>query len=219
VNRPGAGLRRFVGRPAAAPPEVERCEMCAEPLAAEHGHVVQVEQRALLCTCRACSLLFTSAGAAGGRYRAVPDRYLSDPGFGLTEAQWEQVSIPVGVAFFFRHSGLDRVIALYPSPAGATESLLDPGTWDAVLAATPLAGLLAPDVEALLVRRQQPGRPGGPAGDECHLIPIDACYELVGRVRRHWTGFDGGAQAWAEIGDFFDRVRARSRPAAAVRAG
>jgi hypothetical protein len=44
------------------------------------------------------------------------------------------------------------------------------------------------------------------------VVPIDACYELVGLVRMHWKGFDGGEEAWAAIGGFFDAVRERSRP-------
>ena len=59
-----------------------------------------------------------------------------------------------------------------------------------------------PDVEALLVR----GASGGRA-PECYLVPIDACYELVGRLRTTWRGFDGGAEAHDELTGFFDRVR------------
>ena len=40
----------------------ERCEMCAEPISDEHPHVVDLESRALMCTCRGCYLLFTAVG-------------------------------------------------------------------------------------------------------------------------------------------------------------
>ena len=70
--------------------------------------------------------------------------------------------------------------------------------------ASPLAGLLEPDVEALLLRRHQ-GRV------ECHLVPIDICYELVGRMRLRWQGFDGGAAARADLEEFFAHVRERAR--------
>jgi hypothetical protein len=46
----------------------------------------------------------------------------------------------------------------------------------------------------------------------CHLVPIDACYELVGQLRGQWRGFDGGREAHDAIEAFFSRVRARSRP-------
>jgi hypothetical protein len=137
----------------------------------------------------------------------VPDRYLHDQAFGLDEARWEALQIPVRVAFFFNNSDMDRVVAFYPSPAGATESLLPLEAWAEVVAANPVMTDLVPDVEALLVRRAG-------EGFECFLVPIDACYELVGLVRMHWKGFDGGEEAWEAIDGFFDAVRDRSRPAA-----
>ncbi len=180
-----------------------RCEMCGAEIPADHCHVVNVESRKLLCTCRPCYLLFTHEGAAQGKYRAVGERYLYDPAFGLSAAQWEELQIPVGLAFFFFHSGLGRWVAFYPSPGGATESLLELGAWAEVLRANPAFDPVSPDVEAVLVRRVG-------EGFEAYLVPIDACYELVGRVRRSWRGF-GGGEVWAEIDGFLDRLRARSR--------
>lgn len=212
-----AGLSRFVGkpapplpfdpnaRPATAPGEA--CEMCGVPIADEHSHVVGVENRRLLCACRPCYLLFTQDGAGRGTFRAVPDRYLSAPDSPLTDAQWDRLQVPVGMAYFFHNSALDRIVALYPSPAGPTESLLDLDAWGDVASANPLIGALTPDVEAIIVRRT-------PEGNECYLVPIDQCYELVGRMRLHWTGFDGGPEARRDIAEFFDRVRSRSRPVA-----
>jgi hypothetical protein len=43
------------------------------------------------------------------------------------------------------------------------------------------------------------------------VVPIDACYELVGHLRRLWRGFDGGTEANAKLDSFFDNVRARAR--------
>jgi len=183
--------------------------MCAEPIAAEHAHVVNVEARTLLCACRACYLLFTRPGAAQGRYRAVPDRRLRLPGFQLSDAQWEALQIPVRMAFLFRNSVLGRVVAFYPSPAGATESLLPLEAWEELAEANPVLASLEPDVEALLVRGSRSG--GGGGGFECFLVPIDACYELTGVVRRRWRGFDGGEDAWRDIDGFFAALRARSR--------
>jgi hypothetical protein len=50
-------------------------------------------------------------------------------------------------------------------------------------------------------------------------VPIDACYELVGTMRKTWRGFDGGQEARTAMEDFFARVRARSRPVTSVEAG
>ncbi|KPI17574.1 hypothetical protein OV450_2350 [Actinobacteria bacterium OV450] len=174
-----------------------------------HRHLVELDQRALVCACTACALLFDRPGATTGRYRAVPDRYLADPEHRLDDGAWEQLQIPVGVAFFFRNAALDRLVALYPSPAGATESELDPATWQDVLGGGALAALLEPDVEALLLRRTE-GR------TECYLVPIDICYELVGRMRLLWQGFDGGAEARAALNAFFAQVELRAKAPAAA---
>ncbi|MFE0382160.1 DUF5947 family protein [Streptomyces inhibens] len=196
------GLRRFRTPTPAAP---ERCELCGVVLAEHnHRHLVDAERRALACACTPCALLFDRPGAGKGQFRTVPDRYLVDPGHTVDEASWDLLQIPVGVVFFLRHSDLDRLVALYPSPAGATESELDPETWQTVLAASPLAALLRPDVEALLLRRSE-GR------IDCYLVPVDVCYELVGRMRLLWQGFDGGAEARAALSDFFTKVARRAR--------
>ncbi|WP_369251713.1 DUF5947 family protein [Streptomyces sp. R41] len=202
--RPRAsGLRRFLTE---RQPQPERCELCAVAVAeADHRHLVDTEKRALVCACAACALLMEQPGAAAGRFRAVPARYLTDPGHRLDERAWEALQIPVGVAFFFRNAALDRLVALYPSPAGATESELEPSTWTEVLGGSRLADLLEPDTEALLLRRTD-GR------CECHLVPIDICYELVGRMRLLWQGFDGGAEARAALDAFFEDVARRARP-------
>jgi Family of unknown function (DUF5947) len=197
------GLKRFLQAPPKAPPG-EHCELCNELIPDEHPHVVNLETRALMCACRPCYLLFTDRGAGSGRFAAVPDRYLYDSDFSLTNAQWDQLQIPVKMAFFFHNSVLDQTVVFYPSPAGATESMLPSDTWDEVMAANPLFSSLAPDVEAMLVYRRDERY-------ECYLAPIDACYELVGRVRLHWKGFDGGQEAWEAIDGFFDRLRQRSR--------
>jgi Family of unknown function (DUF5947) len=192
-------LERFTRRERQARPG-ERCEMCGEDVPEEHSHVVNVQSRSLLCVCRSCYLLFTRPGAAQGRYRAVPDRHLHDPAFRITDAQWEAIQIPVGMAFFFFNSSLGRMATFYPSPAGATESLLPLDTWEEVLAANPAFPSPEPDVEALLLRRTG-------AGFECHLAPIDAAYELVGLVRVHWKGFGGGEDVWDHIDAFFADLR------------
>ena len=210
TGSPLATLRRInSNRPTAVPGE--RCDMCATPISDEHQHVVNLESRSLMCSCRACYLLFTDQQAVL-RYRAVPDRYLSFPGFSFTRAGWEDLQIPVGLVFLFRNSVQDRVVAFYPSPAGATESELPLESWGRIVAANPALDQVLPDVEALLIRRAQ--RDTGPGGGDyvCHLVPIDACYELVGTMRQTWRGFDGGQEARAAMDAFFAKVEKRSRP-------
>jgi len=127
-------------------------------------------------------------------------------GFELSPSQWESLQIPVGIAFFFLNSSIERVAAFYPGPAGATESELPLDTFDEVFAASPELRDLQPDTEAFLVRAG-----AGRSDAECFIVPIDACYELVGHLRRLWRGFDGGSQAHHAMDSFFDRVRARAR--------
>jgi hypothetical protein len=206
---PLTGLRRIT-RTRPAPAAGERCDMCAAPIDAAHAHVVDLRSRALMCSCRPCYLLFTDEHA-DLHYRAVPERYLSFADAALDERSWDELQIPVGLAFLFRNSVQDRTIAFYPGPAGATESELPLAAWTRIVERDPRFALLRADVEALLVRR--PGSAGGPV---CHLVPIDACYELVGRLRTLWRGFDGGTEAHAAMEEFFDRVRSRSRPAPPV---
>ncbi|WP_064058512.1 DUF5947 family protein [Prescottella equi] len=205
------GVLRRIAAERPAPVTSERCEMCAVPVADEHPHVVNTVSRQLLCVCRPCYLLFAEPGA-DLKYRAVPERYLTFPDFSLGPGRWDGLEIPVGLAFFFRNSDQGRTVAFYPGPAGATESELAIEAWTAVLDDNPVLATAVPDVEALLIRIPK----SGPAGAECHLLPIDACYELVGRLRRCWRGFDGGQDARAELDDFFARVQRRSTP---MRAG
>ncbi len=206
---PFAVLARITSNQRAPEPAGEQCEMCSELISDEHQHVVNVTGRQLMCVCRACYLLFTD-GNAQLRYRSVPDRYLAFGDFALDRHTWEVLQIPVGVAFFFTNSELGRTVAFYPGPAGATESELDMDAWNAISRADPRVGLLADDVEALLVR-VPPGEEAEDVGPQCYLVPIDACYEFVGRLRRLWRGFDGGQEARAFIDSFFAQVSARAR--------
>ncbi|KAA2263402.1 hypothetical protein F0L68_10245 [Solihabitans fulvus] len=205
----GVGLRRFVGTPeqALAPvreqPSAEKCEMCGTEVGARHGHVVDIEHRSLMCACRACFLLFTRPDAAGGRYRAVPERVLHDPTRPLSPAAWTGLGVPVNSAFFLR--GDSGLAAFYPSPAGATECLLDLAAWARLGEQHPLLAEAQPEVEAILVREVD-------GAVETYLVPIDSCYQLVGTVRLYWKGFDGGQEAHEHIDEFFADLRARARP-------
>ncbi|CAN5299323.1 DUF5947 family protein [soil metagenome] len=199
-------LRRFA-QPRPRPAAGEVCELCAQPVDDRHGHVVDTERRSLLCACRSCYLLFARPGAGQGRYRAVGERYLRVEPFALSPLQWSALQIPVGMAFFLVNSHLGRTVAFYPSPAGATESLLELDAWEDIVGANPALADLEPDAEAALVR-------SGDVTTSCHIVPVDRCYELVGALRLHWRGFDGGQEVHERIDAFFEDVQARSRPVA-----
>jgi hypothetical protein len=186
---------RFLGTKQSAP-QPESCDLCGAALGEEHDHLVDLEARGLRCACRPCALLFERPGAAGGRYRLVPTSVRRERGLNLTAAEWEALDIPVGMAFFFIDSQVRRWVAFYPSPGGATESVLPLDAWADVLEANPAVAALEPDVEALLVRAA-----GG--GFEGYLVPVDLCYELVGLIRLLWRGFDGGQEVHEAIEGYF----------------
>jgi hypothetical protein len=194
-----ASLRRF-GRPRAVE---ERCELCDARLAAEHAHLVEVSNRRLVCACDACAILFDRQGAA--KYRRVPRRvqYLAD--FRLPDAAWEELHLPIDLAFFVHSTPAGRVIAFYPSPAGATESLVTLEAWQMLTVDNPVLRDFEPDVEALLVNRTKGTR-------DCYRVGIDECFKLVGLIRAHWRGLSGGTEVWDAIGRFFADLKDRSGP-------
>ena len=211
----GSRLRRLaqapasdVGNASTQPParvEDEVCELCGAAVAPEHRHLLDLEKRDLLCTCKACSLLFDGAAAGGGHYKLVPTRRVSLDELVLDDLTWEQLSIPVDMAFFFRNSREGRVMAYYPSPAGPTESLLGLEAWNELEAANPALAEMADDVEALLVNRANGER-------RQWIVPIEDCYALVGLIRTRWRGFGGGTEVWEEIDRFFQRLDAGAAP-------
>lgn len=178
------------------------CELCAAPLDEPHGHVVDVADRRLLCACRACSTLFFVPGANTGRFKGVPSRYETIAAPLFSDAQWDALGIPIGLAFFFKSSSSGHVSAFYPGPAGATESLLPLDAWVDLVRREPLVAELSEDVEAVLVYRRRD------ASARAYVVPIDACYELAGLVRTKWSGIAGGDEVQTEIEHFFERIEA-----------
>jgi hypothetical protein len=195
-------LRRFAGSKRAQP-AAERCEVCASTIAGDHRHLLEIDSGRLLCSCRPCWLLFADSRSAGGKLRAVPDRVVSVPAACVTAAIWEALQIPIALVFF-RFRSLDgRATAFYPSPAGATESQLPLDAWPKLLDASPSLRSVAADVEAVLVR-------GTAERQAWYIVPIDACYELIGRIRTGWRGFSGGDELQDDIERFFAALDAKS---------
>jgi Family of unknown function (DUF5947) len=189
-------LRQFAVRRTVS----ERCEMCSAELAAMHSHLLAPETREILCACEPCAILF--CGQVGARYLRIPRRiyFLND--FMMTDLEWEALMIPINLAFFYRDSASSKTIAMYPSPAGATESLLSLEAWDNISARNrPLQSMEA-DVEALLVNRvsEEP---------EYFIVPIDECFRLVGILRMQWKGLSGGVDVWRHIQQFFSDLHSR----------
>lgn len=179
--------------------------MCSEPLSAEHRHLLDLSRHMVMCACAACALLFAPRGAAEGKYRLIPRRWLALQDFQMTDEQWDELMLPVNMAYIFRGEA-GRARAFYPSPAGVMESLLTLENWDELVRANPLLNDLEPDVEALLINRVERAR-------EYFVVPIDVCYRLVGLLRVSWRGLSGGNEVWEAIAAFFAHLRARAVPA------
>lgn len=196
-------LRQFARRR----PALERCEMCSTPLAQDHQHLLDPVNRKIVCACDACAILFHAQGDT--KFKRIPRRIRFLPDFQLTESQWNGLMMPINMAFFYKSTPHDaRVIAMYPSPAGATESLLTLDTWDEIAANNPVLDHMESDVEALLVNRI--GHSRGFAEPEHYIVPIDECYKLVGLIRAHWSGLAGGTEVWRQIAEFFTQLKERS---------
>jgi hypothetical protein len=192
-----SSLRRFARRRAAE----ELCELCAAPLGPEHAHLVELANRRLTCACDACAVLFTNPAAP--KYRRVPRESRLLPDFRLSDEAWEGLHLPINLAFFLNSTAAGRVMALYPSPAGATESLVPLDAWQSLVEANPILREFEPDVEALLVNRVAAAR-------DSYRTGIDQCYKLVGLIRTHWRGLSGGPAVWGEIAGFFAALKDRS---------
>lgn len=196
-------LRRF----AKARAPVERCDLCGLEIGAEHDHLLDPAERRLACACGACAVLFSAQ--SGTKYKRVPRDVTALDGLAISDAQWEALRLPIDLAFFYHSTPQARVVASYPSPAGATESQLELETWQELREAHPVLLELQPDVQALLVNRVRRGS----VSQACYLVPIDQCFRLVGLIRLHWKGFTGGAAVWEEIDRFFAQLASVARPA------
>ncbi len=199
-------LRQFTRSRRSSAEPLERCELCSAGLAHEHPHLVELATRTILCACDPCALLFDNTPT--GKYKRVSRCALRLADFEMDDAQWDALLIPINMAFFFRSSLENRVVALYPSPAGAVESLLSMSAWQEIEQSHAALLQLKPDIEAFLVNRV--GHAHGLAQAEYYIAPIDDCYRLVGVIRMHWKGLSGGGEVWTEIGRFFSEMRAKA---------
>ncbi len=189
-------LRRFL-----AQTPHEACDFCSAKIGFEHAHLIERATRKFFCACQGCAF---SLGDSE-RFCLVEPRIDALDNFSLSDADWSGLRIPIDMAFVLQSSPHGGPLAVYPGPAGATESLLSPAVWARLSRANPVLAQMRPDVEALLVNRTK-GR------CEYFLVSIDHCYALIGLIRTHWRGLAGGSQAWDAIGEFFAKLRKTGRP-------
>jgi hypothetical protein len=186
-------LRRFSSRQPA--PAASRCDLCGAAIGTDHAHLVKPEGGTIVCSCPACALLFP--GRPGARFKRVPPDVLELQG---GDDAWSALAVPIGLAFFVRSSAEGKTVAFYPSPAGPTPAPVDSETWRRLVDQVPEVGHMEDDVQALLVHRLEGAR-------DTFIVPIDRCFDLVGRLRLKWRGISGGEEARSEIAEFFRKLR------------
>lgn len=173
---------------------------------------ISSSQTSTVCCVSVRVAIHCSAIGATANTSAFPEKAECSRISRLSDAEWDALAIPIGLAFFFHSTPEMRMLALYPGPAGPTESLLPLEAWSGLVARNPVLTELEPDVEALLVNRLNGAK-------EYYAVPIDRCYELVGLIRTHWAGIAGGPAASKAIGGFFSSLRGAPNGSGAVRYG
>jgi uncharacterized protein DUF5947 len=197
-----AGSRPDRGAPREPPPRASStatCELCPIGIGEDHRHLLHLVERRIVCVCETC----WSLRSGDPEFRPPGSRTLWLEDFAMADEIWAAFQIPIGLAFLMRSSVSGTIVALYPSPVGATESELDLTAWDALCEANPILDQMEPDAEALIVNR---------TADEHQyaIVPVDQCYRMVGLVKSRWEGITGGRGVEKAVAEFFERVRARA---------
>jgi hypothetical protein len=177
----------------------ERCDVCGTDIPEDHRHLLQLYERRIECVCESCWAL----RSGDAQYRPVGARtaWLAD--LEIPDDVWASFQIPIGLAFFMQSTTAGCVVALYPSPAGATESELHFTSWSRMVELNPILASLEADVEGLIVNRL--------SDPPSHVIaPIDRCYELTGIIKANWEGISGGAAVADAVAAFFDRLQSQA---------
>jgi hypothetical protein len=201
------GLRGLATRPSGgttpapngAPADVELCDLCGLSIPADHRHLLHLVERRIVCSCEACWAM----RAGEGDYRPVGNRTLWLSELQVPDDLWASFQIPIGLAFFMQSTVTECVVAMYPSPAGATESELHFESWNQMTALNPVLSELEPDVEGLIINRlSEP--------PSYVIAPIDRCYALTGTIKAHWEGISGGSGVEQAVSEYFERLRSEA---------
>jgi hypothetical protein len=176
----------------------ERCDLCSTTLPEDHRHMLNIEERRIVCTCESCWAL----RSGDAEFRPVGSRILWLPELDMPDEVWAGFQIPIGLAFFMYSTTSECVVAMYPSPAGATESELHFDTWNRLIERNPELRL-EPDTEGLIANRL--------ADPPIYTIaPIDRCYELTGAIKANWDGISGGTGVDEAVARFFEDLRTKA---------
>lgn len=195
------GRARVAGAPGGLErdPSLEYCDICGVTIPADHRHLLHLAERRIVCSCEACWAMRSGEGD----YRPTGSRTVWLPDLSLPDDLWANFQIPIGLAFFMRSTVTECVVAMYPSPAGATESELHFDAWARMCELNPVLAGMEPDIEGLIVNRLS--EPPTYA-----IAPIDRCYALTGAIKATWEGISGGTGVDHAVTRFFEQLRAEA---------
>src|ERR1700761_358082 len=178
---------------------VEHCDLCGLSIPDDHRHLLALVERRIVCSCEACWAMRSGEGD----YRPTGNRTVWLPDLDVPDDLWASFQIPIGLAFFMESTVTSCVVAMYPSPGGATESELHFESWSRMRELNPVLETLEPDIEGLIANRL--------ADPPIYVIaPIDRCYGLTGTIKAHWEGISGGPGVQLAVDRFFDDLRAEA---------
>ncbi|HWF55996.1 MAG TPA: DUF5947 family protein [Solirubrobacteraceae bacterium] len=184
---------------AAVEPGTEFCDLCGLGIPDEHRHLLHLVERRIVCSCEPCWAM----RAGEGDYRPTGNRTLWLPDLNIPDDLWANFQIPIGLAFFMASTVTECVVAMYPSPAGATESELHFESWARMCELNPVLASMERDIEGLIANRL--------ADPPIYAIaPIDQCYALTGAIKATWEGISGGAGVDRAVTRFFDALREKA---------
>ncbi len=184
------------------PADTEVCDLCGIGIPEDHRHLLALAERRIVCSCEACWAMRSGEGD----YRPTGNRTLWLDRLDLPDDLWASFQIPIGLAFFMESTVTACVVAMYPSPGGATESELHFDSWSRMLQLNPVLAGLEPDIEGLIANRM--------SDPPMYVIaPIDRCYALTGTIKAHWEGISGGPGVETAVTRFFDELRSEAAPA------
>jgi uncharacterized protein DUF5947 len=195
-----SSLKRLQMRemPEGPQPMEANCDLCGTAMPEDHRHLLQLEERAMVCVCESCWAL----RSGDPQYRPTAARVRWLDGFRLPSELWARLRIPIGLAFFLRTRG--KVVAFYPSLAGATESELDLAAWAELSGLNPELEQLESETETLIVNCLAEPAQGA-------IAPTDDAYRLVGVIKANWQGISGGPDVDQAITGFFAGLREEAR--------
>jgi hypothetical protein len=185
--------------PQAPEADGEVCDLCGITIPERHRHLLHLVERRIECACESC----WNVRSGDPEYRPTGNRTVWLPDLDVPDDLWASFQIPIGLAFFMDSTVTACVVALYPSPAGATESELHFASWNRMRELNPVLRELEPDIEGLVVNRLS----DPPA---YAIAPIDQCYALTGAIKLNWEGISGGPGVHEAVERFFGELRAEA---------